>query len=279
MSWKEKPTLLSKIIYNENYGFMDESGCITDLKSINKKIEKGEKIEIRDSIFVINSIFIKPYSLRKIISSVNKLKKKYFERDDIVLHSTEINNRKNEFANLTDDKYYSFCSELNDIILKNTFYQMTTGINKKIFVEKMIKFESFDEGKITRIVYNSIFRKIDYMLKNEGKKATLVVEESSNPDLDKLIVKILFKLKMKKKITNIKSMYFVSKKAFYPSGSEIADLTARPIYKVYQNVEFVSLLKKLYKFPKGKYNSLQYIYYDESLLEKSTMKRIKELVK
>lgn len=279
MSWKEKPTLLSKIVYDQNYVFMDESGCLTDLKSINKKTVNCERIDIRDSIFVINAVFIKPYSLRKITSSINQLKKKYFENPHIILHSTDINNRKNEFSKLDDEQYYAFASDLNDIILKNTFFQITTGINKKIFIEEMIKHEAFDEGKITRIVYNSIFRKIDYMLKNEGKKATLVAEESSNPDLDALIVKILYKLKKKKKISNIKAIYFVSKKAFYPSGSEIVDLTARPIYKVYQNVEFVSLLKKLYKFPRGKYNSLQYIYYDEAILTKTSKVKTAEIIK
>jgi len=277
MSWKDKPTMLKTLNLSNNFVFMDESGCLTDLKAVNKKILKGEVIQRRDSIFVINAIFIKPYSMKKINSELNKIKLKYFNSKNVVLHNTEIDNKKGIFSNLNDDEYSSFCGELNEVILKNKFYQTSTGLNKKVFIEDMIKSEPFDQGKITRIIYNSIFKKIDYMLANEKVHATIIAEESSSPNLDKIIVEILSSLKKKHKIKNIDGIYFVSKRgASYPTGNEIVDMTAAPIYRVYQNVEFVSLLKKMYKFPRGKYNSLQYIIYDSRLIHKVKNNKLRQ---
>jgi len=63
---------------------------------------------------------------------------------------------------------------------------------------------------------------------------------------------------------NCAKLYFTKKTAkVYPVGNELVDLTAKPVYKIFQSMEFVQLLKKFYNFNTSASSSLE--YFDEKI--------------
>lgn len=259
MSWVEKPTILSYISKEQNYIFIDESGDIKDLKTIIKKVRNGECINVRDSNFVLNSIFLSKKNLLALYKSFSSLKKKY-NIAKVNFHSVDIDHRRNAFSqkNMNDETRMKFLNELNDIIINSNYYLIATAINKYDYVRKYCINEAIEARDIIICIYEREFLKIEKMLSDLDKNAVLVIEESSNPKIDNLILQSFNELRIRKKIKRITALYFTSKNAkVYPVGTELADLTSKPIYQIFRNLEFIQILRKIYRFHANKFSSLE----------------------
>lgn len=263
MPWYAQPTILDRISPSFDYVFFDESGTITDLAATKKKLLRNVKIDIRNQIFVLNSTFLTSKNLRKLFQDFENLKNKYFNSKRVILHATEIDNKKGVF-NINDNSFKSFTTELNDIIISTPFYQHATGINKTDYIRKYYLNDDFVPSDLIQIIYKKHFMKLERMLKKMDRSAILVIEESSNPKMDKKILQLFVDLRIKKRLINCAKLYFTKKSAkIYPVGNELVDLTAKPIYKIFQNMEFIQLLKKFYKFNIEASSSLE--YFDEKI--------------
>lgn len=259
MAWTDKPTILTYINKENNYVFIDESGDIKDLKSVIKKVKKNESLNIRDCNFVLNSVFLNRKSLSFLYKKFINLKIKY-NIENVKFHSVDIDNRKNAFSseNMDDGTRNKFLCELNDIIVNSDFYLIATALNKYDYARRFCIDNNIEARDIIIALYKREFYKIEKMLLNLETTAILVAEESSDPKIDNLILQTFNELRIKRKIKNITAFYFTKKSAkLYPVGTELADLTSKPIYNVFRNLEFIQILNKVYNFPLGKNSSLE----------------------
>lgn len=263
--WYDKPKTLKFISPLTNYVFIDESGTITNLKAINKSLANNEEVPFRDQLFVLNAIYMSAYSLKKTYKKICKFKEQYFPNNtSMILHSTDIDSRKGDWEQFDLDNKNAIKVKLDEIIKSSAFIQLATSMNKKDYICKMKEFEEFDGEKILTSVYELHFKRIQQLLNDKKLKATLVIESCSQYKFDRKILQIFCKLKLKKKVPNISAVYFVEKQksTLYPVGMEIADLTAKPVYKVCQVHEFITMVKKLYNYPRGFKGPMFYVNYE-----------------
>lgn len=245
MAWYEKPTILANINKDRNYVFIDESGDIKDFSNVIKKINNGEKVKTRDSNFVLTAIFTNAKSLSYMYVSFCAFKEKHFGNHRI-LHTTDIFN-KDLMVNGTSTPKSDFIDELNNLVDSFRYKVVATAFNKALYVRKYKISDSSMSLDIIKMIYKREFFKIEKMLVEMDKTATYVIEESSNPKIDKMILKLFVELRTKKRLINSESLYFTKKSATcYPVGTEIADFSSRAIYSFYKNVEFVETAKKVY---------------------------------
>jgi len=138
-------------------------------------------------------------NLKNLFRAFNKLKKKYFKSNKVIFHSTEIDNKKGDF-DIDGSKFKSFTEELNDIIVSTPFYQHATGINKADYIRKYYTTEEFIPSDLIQVLYKKHFMKVERMLKKLDRSAIFVIEESSNPKLDKKILQLFVDLRIKKSL-------------------------------------------------------------------------------
>lgn len=101
-----------------------------------------------------------------IITEINNLKLKYFNKTDVVFHYTDMKNNKNEFKILKDIKISGpFWQEFNSIIEKLNFTTIGTYIdyNKLFNIHGLRKNECY-ELAFTRLINNYIL----FLKKNNG---------------------------------------------------------------------------------------------------------------
>lgn len=246
MAWYEKPTVLSNINKDKNYVFLDESGDIKDFSKVISKINKGVKIESRDSNFVITAIYTGARNLSYMYASLCSFKEKHFG-DHRILHTTDIFNKNDLYIPGTSTPRSDFIEELDELIDGFRFKVVATAFNKVRYVKKHKLNDSSKSSDIIKMIYKREFLKIEKMLVEMNKTATFVIEESSNPKMDKMILNVFVELRMKKRLINSESLYFTKKSAkCYPAGTEIVDFASRAIYSFYKNIEFVETAKKVY---------------------------------
>ncbi|MGI6714372.1 MAG: DUF3800 domain-containing protein [Bacilli bacterium] len=246
MAWYEKPTILAKINKNQNYAFLDESGDIKDLKTVIKKIEESVYIARRDSNFIITGIYVDSKKLEYIYAAFSNFKMKHFGNKN-PLHATEVFNDKKTII-ATNTSKQEFIDELNGIISSFRYRIVATAFNKVDYVKKHQIKDSSIALSIIREIYKRQFMKMEDMLKELNRTAFFVVEESSNPKIDKIILDLFVFLRKRKRLVNAKKLYFTKKSAScYPVGIELADFSSRAIYSYFRNTEFINVLKKVYK--------------------------------
>lgn len=245
MAWYDKPTILSSINKERDYVFIDESGDIKDFSKIINKINKGVKVEPRDSNFVLTAIYTNAKSLSYMYASLCGFKEKHFG-NHCILHTTDIFNKDLTISGTSTPKSV-FIEELNNLVDGFRYKVVATAFNKVRYIKKYGLTDSSKSLDVIRMIYKREFLKVEKMLIEMNKTATFVIEESSNPKIDKMILNLFVELKTKKRIINSKSLYFTKKAAAcYPIGTEIADFTSRAIYSFYKNIEFVETAKKVY---------------------------------
>ena len=259
MSWKDKPTILASINENSNYTFIDESGYISGIKKLNHKIVNHEEYNLRnDSIFLLNALFFEGKKHKSCLFYINDIKMNFFNSKAFNFHSSDIHNKKGIYYVFKDDAFFKkFGDDLTFYLKKTSFIQISTAINKV----ETIKINNdcgteLNDDDLFHYIYITHLIKISLMLDNINKYSILVFE-SVNKDLDKKILNLFLKLKKdgtrsfdRKIFKRIKAVYFVTKqtKSFSPYG-EITDLTCRPVYNHFLNIEFHALTNKFYNYP------------------------------
>lgn len=245
MAWYEKPTILANINKKKNYVFLDESGDIKDLSTVIKKFKNGEDIQQRDSNFVLTAVFVDAKSLSYIYASMCTFKEKHFGNHN-VLHTTDIFNNNFSIVGTSTPKSV-FIEELNNLISGFRYKVVATAFNKAKYVKQYQLIDSSKAMDIIKSLYKRQFLKIEEMLSGLNKKSVFVIEESSNPKIDKMILSLFVELRTSKRLVNSESLYFTKKTATcYPVGTEIADFSSRAIYSYYKNIEFVETAKKVF---------------------------------
>lgn len=269
MSWREKPTMLSTINKKYKYIFTDESGYIQGVKKLKEKIINHEPFNIRnDSLFMLNSVYVRGNIVDKTLFHLNTIKTEIFGNISIVLHSTDIHNKKKQFTIFQDEKTFKkFGNYITEYLAKSKFIQLSTAINKVNYLTSHLYKDSISDDIVINYIYSTHIIKICKLLKSFNQRAILVFE-STDKKLDKKILGLVLRLKNrgtknfgKDHFSNIKAVYFTNKqsKVYCPFG-EICDLTCRPVYNYFLNIEFQSLLPKFFNYPhKEIYNCISII--------------------
>ena len=270
MSWKDRPTILNKVNKDKNYVFSDESGHILGLRKLNNKIVNFLDVNIRDeSIFMINSILVK--GSNEVIAKrfINKIKFNYFNDVNIILRSTDIHCKKREFSFMKKDtvRGIEFGNDLTEYLQKTCFNQVCTAIDKINLLKNNGNIvNEHDEMSVIKHVYTAQIIKIAKMLAEEKTEAILVFE-AVDKKFDKIILDIVKNIKKmgtakhsRKFFNCIRAVYFTEKKSeSYSPFGEIADLSSRPVYKHYLNIEYQILKPKLFMYPYHEGNGISLI--------------------
>ena len=248
MAWFDKPTLIRNIKKDTYYVFGDESGDIKGLKSTIKKYASGDSIKERDATFTFTSVFISPKCLESLYASFQKIKQQYLHTV-LPFHAAEIERRSGIYSsiNLSDSDYQNFIISLDEEVRACKFIVQVTSFNKWEYVCKNNIADTEMASKIICMIYKNHFKRVEKMLVNLNKEAILVLEESSNPKMDKLILQEFVKLRKRKTINNIKSLYFTNKKAaMYPAGTELADIVSQSMFHIFSHPKCLTSLRKVY---------------------------------
>lgn len=274
MSWKDKPTILKYLDKRRNYVFTDESGHIAGISKLQKKIINGHSVNFRDdSIFLLNSVIIQGSSYTSNLYYSNKIKKEHFSQTDFIFRSNDIHNKKGIFSRLQNENESAqfFFKAMTEYISQTSFCQIASAIDKMNVVNAAIKKGNLIvEEDIIKWIYSAHIIKIAKYLQQHNKSAVLVFE-AVNKDFDKFILEIFKALKLrgtqkhdKSLFKNISAVYFTNKSSSsYKPYGELADLTCRPVYKHYQNMEFHALQPKFFEYPHHEGNGLSILRSDK----------------
>lgn len=261
MAWYEKPTLIRSINKETYYVFGDESGDIKGLKSTIKKYVAGEMIKERDATFTFTSVFISPKCLESLYASFQNIKKQYFP-NVVPFHASDIENRKGLYSqsNMSDEDYQSFILQLDEEVKICKFRVQVTSFNKWAYVRKHNITDINKASTIIRKIYKNHFLRVDNMLSSLNKEVVMVLEESSDPKMDKLILQEFLKLRRRKTVSRIKALYFTNKNAnLYPAGTELADIVSQSMFRIFSHPKcLVSLRKVFRKDEKGNLDLSEY---------------------
>lgn len=248
MAWYEKPTLIRGIAKDEYYVFGDESGDIRGLKATIKKYVAGESIKERDATFTLTSVFLFPKCLESLYASFQNIKQKYLGKN-VPFHANEISNKTGLYSseNMDPKTYQDFIVELDEEVQKCKYTVQVTAFNKWEYVTRRDIKDPEKASEIITQIYKEHFKRVDAMLEDFDKTATFVLEESSNPKLDKMILDEFVKLRRRKTIKRIKSLYFTRKDAnLYPAGTELADIVSQSMFYIFSHPKCYVSLRKTY---------------------------------
>lgn len=261
MAWYDKPTLIRNINKDMHYVFGDESGDIKGLKSTIKKYVAGETIKERDATFTFTSIFISPKCLESLYASFQNIKKKFLP-SIVPFHASEIENRKGIYSqsNMSDAVFQNFIIKLDEEVKVCKFTVQVTSFNKWAYVREHNITDISKASTIIRKLYKEHFLRIEKMLTQFDKEVVMVLEESSDPKMDKLILKEFLKLRWRKSISRIKALYFTNKNAnLYPAGTELADIVSQSMFHIFSHPKCLISLKKVFrKDEKGDLDIVEY---------------------
>ncbi len=173
-------------------------------------------------------------------------KMKHFGDSKTILHASDIFNKELCIRGTTTPKSL-FIEELNELIDGYRYKVVATAFNKVRYIKKYGLLDETLSLSIIKALYKREFLKIEKMLIEIDREAIFVLEESSNPKIDKTILDLFVSLRKKKRLVNSLKLYFTKKDAFcYPVGTELADFTSRSIYSFFRNIEFIEIAKKVY---------------------------------
>lgn len=261
MPWYDRPTLIRNINKGTYYVFGDESGDIKGLKSTIKKYAAGEIIKERDATFTFTSVFISPKCLESLYASFQNIKKQHFSTT-VRFHASEIESRKGIYSqsNMSDADYQNFIIQLDEEVGICKYKVQVTSFNKWAYVYKHNITDANKASLIIRKIYKSHFLRVEKMLMKFDKNVVMVLEESSDPKMDKLILKEFLKLRWRKSVTHIKALYFTNKNAnMYPAGTELADIVSQSMFRIFSHPKCIISLRKVYrKDPEGNLDLFEY---------------------
>lgn len=113
------------------YLFIDESGD-HGLKTVDESFP----------VFILCGVLISENNFSKINSDLVDLKLKYWNNNNVILHSRDIRKCNNEFKILFDlnvkEKFYN---DVNSVISANNYHIISSAINKIEFIKKYGKLE------------------------------------------------------------------------------------------------------------------------------------------
>lgn len=232
------------------YLFFDESGH-HGLKTINQEFP---------ILLLCGCVIEKSYYHKVFVPKVNKLKKSYFSRTDIIFHSRDIRKWQNDFKILGDPKLRSdFYSDLDTLIAKTDFTLIASAVLKdKLIKQYGPQANNPYDLSLTFVLERSIFLtdrlncgKIEVIAEARGKK-----EDAKLHDQYQIILsngtEFVNSERFVKKLTDIK----FEKKDQNVVGTQLCDLVAYPLanYVLYperENIAFKVVSSKMYRqFPK-----------------------------
>lgn len=261
-TWFTKPKIIKYIPKDKVILFIDESGN-SSRKNIENSLNSGRKgCSIRDDVYMLNGIIMDGIEHVILTKKFNKIKKKITNNGlynypkkgirPINLHNVEIEGHKKPFYDLYEDFGY----DMNQIMLKTKFIQISAGLNYYIYgVSK--PHVAFDSMIMSLGV---IIHQYASYLNSIGKEGIIVFETENQVDDMK---KLSYVKKVLKRGTNknscdfyskITAVYFRPKWAFVKgewktcAGLELADLSISPIRRLY-HPEFIVIENKMYGYP------------------------------
>lgn len=247
MSWMDKPTIIKKIEKDCFYVFADESGDIKGMKSAIKKYVGGDTVRERDSTFVLTSVFISPVCLKSLYATFEHIKKKYLGKS-IPFHANEVEKHLGIYKNLEPITYQNMIKEIDDEVRKCRYVVQATAFNKWDYITKYDVRDFNDASRIIRSIYKKHFKRVELMLEDFDKTATMVIEESSDPKMDKMVLDVFVKLKLKGALRHLKGLYFTRKSfEMYPAGTELADFVSESMFHIFTHPKCLISLRKTYK--------------------------------
>ena len=243
----DKPTILKSINKNCYYVFADESGDIKGMKSAIKKYLKGDILRDRDSTFVLTSVFISPACLKALYVTFKSIKEKYLGQV-IPFHANEVEKHSGIYKDLHPVSYQNMIREIDDEVRKCRYVVQATAFNKWDYITKYDVRDLNDASKIICSIYKKHFRRVEAMLDDFGKDATMVIEESSDPKMDKMVLNVFKKLKSRGVLHHLNGLYFTRKSAdMYPAGTELADFVSESMFHIFTHPKCLISLRKTYK--------------------------------
>lgn len=207
--------------------FLDECGD-HNLKTI----DPGQPI------FCLAGILMSPREHEEMTKKVNTLKKRYFERTDVILHSYKIRRRDAAFRILNNDQIRkAFLEDMNQT-LRSGFRVISCSVNKLKHRDKY----SEDAMNPYLLSLGILMERVVYFLDREGIPRLRIIAESIGKKENQLLQWTFLQIKMGAfapfKIRNIEGrqidLHFHRKKENIV-GLQVADLVAYPLAKTHQN--------------------------------------------
>ncbi len=205
------------------YLFIDESGD-HGLKTVDESFP----------VFILCGVLISENNFSKINNDLVDLKLKYWNNNNVILHSRDVRKCNNEFKILFDlNVKEQFYNDVNSIISANNYQIISSAINKIEFIKKYGKLEDdVYEIALSFILERTIFcldefkdcESLEIIIEKRGKKEDTKLANH----LNKLYQVGTFYIDSKRiKEYNIKHKFLDKKEN--NNGIQIADLLAYPI--------------------------------------------------
>lgn len=235
------------------YLFLDESGH-HGLRKINQEFP---------ILLLCGCLIEQTYYKTEFTKELNRLKRKYFSKTDIILHSRDIRKWENNFEILGDLKLRSrFYTDLDNLISKSNFTIIASAILKNdliksygprannpydlcltFILERAVFFADRNRGDMIEIIAESRGRKEDSSLHNQHQ---IILSNGTAFVSSERFNRKLTDINFKKKKENV-------------LGTQLCDLVAYPIatkivYPDRDNLAFSIIEPKLDRqFPNGDY--------------------------
>ena len=238
---------------NDYYVFLDESGH-HGLKTINQEYP---------ILLLCGCVVEKEYYKNQVILEYNRLKKEYFDRENIILHSRDIRKWQNDFKALGDIKLrHKFYQDLDDLIKNTDFTIISAAILKNDLIDQYgPQANNPYDLSLTFILERIVFytdrlkcNKINVIAEARGKK-----EDAKLHDQYQIIInngtKYVSADRFRQRFMDID----FKKKEDNVIGTQLSDLVAYPLatkilFPERENLAFRVIDPKIYRqFPKGDY--------------------------
>lgn len=156
-----------------------------------------------------------------VLPSINKLKLKYFNKTNIILHERDIRKQIGCFSSLIEkDTQSQFMNDINNLMINTQFTVISTVIRKQYFVDKY-KYPAHPYHLATGMCLDRLTR---FLEENNEKKHTVVTFEARGKKEDNELHKT-FETLAKRENYEIN----IIPKGNNCVGLQFADLIARPI--------------------------------------------------
>jgi hypothetical protein len=238
---------------NDYYLFLDESGS-HGLKTINQEFP---------ILLLCGCLMEKSYYQKVFTKEIDRLKQKYFNRTDIILHSRDIRKWQKDFKVLGDIKIrHNFYQDL-DKLIENTDFKIISSAILKDELMKQYGPQSNNpyDLSLTFVLERTVFltdtlkcNKVEVIAESRGKN-----EDAKLHDQYQIIINNGTKFVDKKRFIDRLTDIDFKKKDKNDVGTQLSDLVAYPlatkiIFPDRENLAFKVIDPKIYRqFPKGDY--------------------------